>query len=312
MTPAGFAPGDTDARRLEPVQIETPDGELTATFAPGAGMLCASLRRRGEELLAQRAGPAAYLERGKTMGIPLLHPWANRLAGNGYACAGHAVELAPDSPLIGRDPQGLPIHGVQPRWLDWRMLDRRTDALTAELEWSSQPLLSVFPFPHVLRYEAIVADSSLTIAVTLRAGDPEPVPVAFGFHPYLSLAGMARERWTVKVPVRERLVLDSRMIPTGAREPFAGEPVELAQSGWDDAFASITRPARFSATAHGQALTVEFLEGFDYAQVFSPADAEFVCFEPMTAPANALNSGEGLRFVEPGEELRAAFRIEVA
>ncbi len=53
---------------------------LEATFLPGAGMLCSSLRHRGEELLAQNRGVEAYVERGKTMGIPLLYPWANRLA----------------------------------------------------------------------------------------------------------------------------------------------------------------------------------------------------------------------------------------
>jgi aldose 1-epimerase len=53
---------------------------LEATFVPGAGMICSSLRHRGDELLAQNAGVAAYARRGKTMGIPLLYPWANRLA----------------------------------------------------------------------------------------------------------------------------------------------------------------------------------------------------------------------------------------
>jgi len=60
---------------------------LEATFVPAAGMLCSSLRHRGQELLAQNAGVSAYAERGKTMGIPLLYPWANRLADFGYEVA---------------------------------------------------------------------------------------------------------------------------------------------------------------------------------------------------------------------------------
>ena len=36
---------------------------------------------------------------------------------------------------------------------------------------------------------------------------------------------------------------------------------------------------------------------------------EFICFEPMTAPTNALNSGDGLTVIAPGESYRAAFRI---
>ena len=36
------------------------------------------------------------------------------------------------------------------------------------------------------------------------------------------------------------------------------------------------------------------------AQVFAPPDIDVVCFEPMTAPANALRTGEGLPFAYPG------------
>jgi aldose 1-epimerase len=52
--------------------------------------------------------------------------------------------------------------------------------------------------------------------------------------------------------------------------------------------------------------------GFPAAQVFSPPRAQFVCFEPMTAPTNTLRSGRGLRRVAPGEEFEATFRIGVA
>ena len=54
-----------------------------------------------------------------------------------------------------------------------------------------------------------------------------------------------------------------------------------------------------------------FLSGYPAAQVFSPRGAQFVCFEPMTAPANALRSGDGLRRVAPGAAFTAVFRIDV-
>ena len=66
------------------VLLRDPAGPLEATFVPSAGMLCSSLRSSSRELLAENAGVRAYAQRGKTMGIPLLYPWANRLAGFGY------------------------------------------------------------------------------------------------------------------------------------------------------------------------------------------------------------------------------------
>ena len=73
---------------LEPVTLRDARSELEASFVPGAGMLCSSLRHRGEELLAQNAGVAAYACDGATMGVPLLYPWANRLAEFGYELSG--------------------------------------------------------------------------------------------------------------------------------------------------------------------------------------------------------------------------------
>ena len=79
------------AAELTPVTLRDEQAQLEATFLPGAGMLCRSLRHRGEELLAQNRGVEAYVERGKTMGIPLLYPWANRLAAFDYTVAGRSV-----------------------------------------------------------------------------------------------------------------------------------------------------------------------------------------------------------------------------
>jgi aldose 1-epimerase len=57
---------------------------------------------------------------------------------------------------------------------------------------------------------------------------------------------------------------------------------------------------------------VTFETGYPAAQVFSPPGADFICFEPMTAPTNALRSGHGLPRVPPGAAFTAVFRIAVA
>ena len=47
------------------------------------------------------------------------------------------------------------------------------------------------------------------------------------------------------------------------------------------------------------------------AQVFAPRGKDYIAFEPMTAPTNALVSGRSMRLVAPGEMFRAAFRIGI-
>src|SRR5262249_52980604 len=91
--------------------IVSQGGALEAHFVPGANMLCHSLIHDGVQLLHAGRGVEAYAQRGKTMGIPLLHPWANRLSRPGYSVAGKAVTLPSPEGLYGLDPNGLPIHG---------------------------------------------------------------------------------------------------------------------------------------------------------------------------------------------------------
>ena len=63
--------------------------------------------------------------------------------------------------------------------------------------------------------------------------------------------------------------------------------------------------------ARGNRIEVELGPGFPFAQVYAPASPAVVALEPMTAPTNALGSGDGLRLVEPGASFTASFRIGV-
>jgi galactose mutarotase-like enzyme len=297
---------------FETLTITSPGGRTQARFAPAANMVCFSLVHDGIELLAQRQGLAMYAEAGKTMGIPLLYPWANRLARFGYEAAGKEVTLSESDTRIPRDSQGLPIHGVVPSLLSWDVAGGADgDAIDARLAWTSAELLELFPYPHEARVQAGVVDGSLTIASTVRASQGEPVPVSFGYHPYLQIEGVPREGWEVELGASRRLALDERSIPTGEREPVTEPRVTLGQSSWDTPFDGLPHPARFSVKGGGSMVTVTFRDGYEFAQVFAPAGEEFICFEPMTAPANALISGDGLPIVPPGGEHRAEFTVSV-
>jgi aldose 1-epimerase len=311
-----------DDPKLATISLSGEAEELDATFVPGAGMLCCSLRHRGEELLAQNDGVDAYARQGKTMGIPLLYPWANRLAAFDYSVAGKMVQVPHDPTRIPVDNNGLPIHGVIGGRLDWKSTDTSdADArsLAARLSWSeSEPqLFELFPFRHDLLYEArFTPGGRLEIEVTVHASGEDVVPVAFGFHPYLAPGG-PREQWQIELPAMRHLALDASQIPLGA--DLAGGPgqassaqrFELGEREFDDGFDSVAEPARFAVTAGERRIELELLHGYPCAQVYAPLSGHFICFEPMTAPANALRSGDGLRLLAPGERHRARFSLSV-
>jgi aldose 1-epimerase len=310
-----------------------PDAGLSATWVPGAGMIGVSLRDGDEELLGQRHGVASYAHDGKTMGIPLLHPWANRLGGDGYRVGDLEVDLPPGTPGMRRDENGLPIHGVLAGCPHWQVEPQAAageiDRLAATLDYGAHPeLLAAFPFPHRLRIEVSLASGepgtgagtaseprtrsrTLTVRTRLTATGDRAVPVAYGFHPYLRLPDVPRADWRVELPAMRALELDDCGIPTGASSPAPAEAFALSDRALDDGFVGTAPGTAFAVAGGGRRIEVRFGQGFGAAQVFAPLAEEVVCFEPMTAPTDALRSGDGLRLVAPGEQDETVFEIAV-
>jgi aldose 1-epimerase len=288
--------------------------DLHATWLVGAGMLGVSLVHLGEELLWQGAGAGAYAEQRKFMGIPFLHPWANRLERFGYSANGREVELDPSSPLLLRDENGLPIHGLLTASRAWSLDQLDADdahaTMVASFEFDSPELLDAFPFRHRVEIQVGLDHRGMDVTTTIAATGEDAVPIVFGFHPYLQIPGHPREGWVVSFPVRRRLLLDTRGIPTGDTEPV--EPIHgaVGQRTWDDGFDRIDAPARFEVHAGRRTIALEYTTGYPVAQIFAPPGQEYVCVEPMTAPTNALNGPDGAFHSLPaGERASATFRI---
>jgi aldose 1-epimerase len=296
--------GYRDGRRLAA-------GDMEAVFLPARGMLGASLRHRGEEILRRVDDLAAAAAKGSSAGIPLLHPWANRLAGPQYEAAGRTVILDLSSRLLHLDGNRLPMHGVGWALLAWEVHEAKPDGIAARLDWNRADLLAVFPFRHHVEMTVTLRPDGLTVETILVAGSDGPVPVSFGFHPYFGIPGLPRAQWRLTLPAMIRLATDERGIPSGGEEPVRAFDSQLGETDFDDGFVVLEERPALSLSGAGRRITVEFLAGYRYAQVFAPKDKDYVAIEPMTAATNALVSGRGLKLVEPGERFRAAFGVTV-
>ena len=190
-------------------------GSTTALFVPRLGMTGVSLRCHGAEHLALPGGLDA-LRAGRTTGLPLLAPWANRLSQRRYRAAGVEVDLA--RRRLGVDDNGLPDSRIsrRSRWLvSWT--GSQLVANTASLRASIVVDAPAFPFPHRIEVAATVRDAQLRVDTTIVATGRRPVPVAFGWHPYLRVPGARRSQWRLRLPPRIHRVLDDRGIPNGDR-----------------------------------------------------------------------------------------------
>src|SRR5262245_17158339 len=167
-------------------------------FRPDVAMLCASLRFRGDEYVAWPRTLTQFRAGGATA-IPLLYPWANRLAGSSYRAAGRHVSLR--GLTLPRDPNGLPIHGNL-FGAPFEVVRATETRVTARLDYGARPeKLRAFPFPHVVTVDArLDATRGLTIATEVEPTADSPVPVSFGWHPFVKLPNEPRPGGGVRGP----------------------------------------------------------------------------------------------------------------
>jgi galactose mutarotase-like enzyme len=282
-------------------------GELSATFVPGLGMAGVSLRLRGREHLALPGGLDA-LRRGGTTGLPLLAPWANRLAARRYRAAGVTVDLR--RLRLHTDGNGLPIHGLLVGCAGWQVERIAARRDRAEVIASIDVDARAFPFPHRLTVRVQAREARLVVDTTLRPTGRRRVPVAFGWHPYLRVPGTPRRAWRLRLPSRTHLLLDDRGIPTGGsrREPL--EDDRIGARTFDDLY-SLGRDHRLAFIgADGATVELHAGTGFDHAQVWVPHGRPFGALEPMTSATNALVNGTA-PLVAPGDRYTARFALAV-
>lgn len=329
----GAGPADDDAPAVAATTVDGVDAVLlraagyTATFVPELGMLGTSLTFHRREFLSLHGGLDGYRQL-HTTGLPLLHPWANRLARFSYEAEGVWVDFDDRPPVHALD--GLPIHGTMTCAAGWSVEAQFADSMRAMLQaryvFSDHPeQLRSFPFPHDLVLFIELSDLGLQVTTTIHATGDRAVPVSFGWHPYFVLPGVERRDLTLHLPDREHLELNVAMVPTGQSTHRSATSVVLGDGSqeftFDDSFKLIDEQAQHRFSLEGprrsgriggprQRLTIEVDQFYPYAQVYAPSGQAFVALEPMTAPTNALASKEH-RSVPPGESSSASFRVWV-
>jgi aldose 1-epimerase len=295
-------------QRGEPA-ITLEAGELSATFLPDVGMTGVSLRWRSREYLAVPGG-ISQLRAGATAGLPLLAPWANRLASRRYRAAGVTVDL--EGLPLRMDGNGLPIHGLLVGAPGWRV--NRVDARRGAARlWASIDVdAPAFPFPHRIEVVVTAREGELEVETSVIPTGRRRVPVAFGWHPYLRLPAVPRARWRLRLPARRHLTLDSFGIPTGGEvaEPAEASPID--RRTFDDLYAlGRNRRLAFEAVGDdGPSIELRSDVAYPYAQVWVPAGRRFAALEPMVAPTNALADGSA-PLVKPGGSYTARFTLAV-
>lgn len=236
----------------------------------------------------------------------VLVPWPNRVRDGRWTLDG-----APQQLDLTETSRQNAIHGLL-RYADYEV--RELTASTATLAAFLPPQHGwPFTLDTWVRYEVRPDGLTVTHGVT-NLGDRR-APYATGAHPFLRIGDTPSEDLIVTVAAATYFEVDDRLNPVSER-PVDGTGFDLREGrrvgdvDLDTAFGGVTHRDGASAwlTAPDGA-TLELVQDVDwgYVQVFTPRDfgrpsgaGPAIAIEPMTAPPDALNSGQGLQWLEPG------------
>ncbi|MDT4911501.1 MAG: aldose 1-epimerase [Pseudonocardiales bacterium] len=233
-----------------------------------------------------------------------LMPWPNRIREGRYTFEGTPLQL----PLTEPSARNA-IHGLA-RWARWTEVTHTPEQVTLRHDIVPQT-----GYPFEVRVEAtytVHAESGLMVTLGARNLGRSRAPFGAGSHPYLSTRGHALADTTVRVPAGERLIVDDKQVPVGARSVASTEydlrrGKRLRTTRFDDGFTGLTtdggRGAAEVRTPSGGA-RLWFDETYQFLQVFTVENLtprqSGVAIEPMTCAPDAFNSGAGLIVLEPG------------
>ncbi|QDE33696.1 aldose 1-epimerase family protein [Microbacterium foliorum] len=232
----------------------------------------------------------------------VLVPWPNRVRDGLWNDDGTERQLAITEPKFTNASHGL----LRFTAYDFSETASGTTLSATIFPQTGYPYLVETSVTYVLRADGI----DVTHALTNRSATA--APVALGTHPFVTIGDVDPHELVLRVPAQTAVTTDERMLPTGTHPADAAlrDGVRLGDLTLDTGFTGLERDAdglvRHSLTApDGRRLTLWQGAGFDFVQVYTtdkyPGQSLAVAIEPMTAPADALNSGIGLRRLNPGE-----------
>jgi aldose 1-epimerase len=234
-------------------------------------------------------------------------PWPNRVADGIWLLQGKRQNLD-----ITETSRHNPIRGLL-RYTGYRLVERSAESVTLAAR--------VFPqhgYPFLLetsvRYELI--EGGLSVTHDVRNLSDAAAPVGIGAHPFLTIGDVPTEELVLTVHASSYFDVDDRLLPRGelavdGTKYDLRHGVRVGDLDLDTAYGGVATVDGVSAALRapdGREVQLVQDEAHPYVQVFTtpiyPKPGTglglAVAIEPMTAAPDALNSGLGLRWVEPG------------
>lgn len=283
---------------MHPIELTLRDeaSDAVATIEPGRGGLVTRFDIGVRRILFMDVETLENPTQNVRGGIPVLFPSPGKLTGDAWAFASHRGAMKQ--------------HGFA-RNLPWQVAQASARAVTLTLE-SSDATLAQYPWDFTVEQTITLRGTCLRLqhTVTNRAIHGRAagaMPFGFGFHPYFYVPDAAKRETQITT------------IATRAFDNVSKQTIALPSVA-PDAKIDLTRnEVDLHLLDHGAAhselrsplgtLRLSASPEYSHWVVWTLAGRDFVCLEPWTCPGNALNDGDRLLSLEPGESRSLWFEI---
>ena len=254
-------------------------GDALAEVVPERGGILSRFAVDGREVLFLDGSTLEDPSKNVRGGIPVLFPSPGKLSG------GRFLRFGAELPMNQ--------HGFA-RERAWMVADERDGSITLQL-LSDPDSRRRFPFDFRLAFTYALEGASLVIRQRYENHSHEAMPLHAGFHPYLFVPDAEKARATI-------LTRATRAFDNVAKRDIRFHGFDLTRPEVDLHLADHGEPLSVLTRPDGRgAVEIAACPEFTHWVVWTLAGKDFVCVEPWTAPADALNTGERLFLVAPGE-----------
>ncbi|HSQ68147.1 MAG TPA: galactose mutarotase [Polyangiaceae bacterium] len=266
---------------LETLELRDTEARSLLVLAPARGGMATRLSLGGRHRFFLDESTLRDPSKNVRGGNPVLFPSPGKLEDDRYERDGHEGSLGQ--------------HGFA-RSLPWEVVSTATEgAAAATLRLSSSDATrGAYPWEFVAEYKYILRGKVLRIEQRFSNAGGEPMPFGAGFHPYFHVK--QADKGAARIGTSATRAFDN----VTKKDVELSQPLSLTRKEVDlHLLDHGARPCTLSWP--GTTLVVRGSPEYTHWVVWTLQGKDFVCVEPWTCPGNALNTGDRLLTVAPGE-----------
>ncbi len=244
-----------------------------------------------------------------------LVPFANRLKDGYYIFAEQSYQLD-----LNYEDEHHACHGFifdKP----FTVVDSHKNSHYAEvrLRYDYDGGISGYPFPFRIELNYQLWNNNGFACKTLICNrGKHDLPMVDGWHPFLKL-GSSINHLKLTMPVKDRIVVDDRLIPTGEKIPAPKfkEGIILGKTFLDTCFTmepGAKGSQNIALQDPQQHITLNLWQEtgsqkYNFIHVYTPPHRNSIAIEPMSGNINAFNNEEGLVILKAEQTFEASYGI---